>query len=284
MESIKITVTGAQATVTHAPLITSGMVGLPVELTFDDSWQMLNKVLVYRVGEQTHTQLNIDTCGLVPGKLLQPYRQLEIGVYGTDYWEGSVVIPTVWAKVGIIREAASPEGDSNADPALPIWRQLENRLEQLEKPQLLFEMNFPPTEGLMQDALSWELGNLFSFRDDQGKPRPWNDLWHLDPSLPADTDMVTKITQLLELVRQEPRAVVEIGVPNMLRICSAQNMCFINLFNKSDKLTLLALDALSEETAIGSLVLVSLDTNAMRLNTSVSSLADVNGWWMRVWR
>lgn len=283
MESIKITVTGAQATVTHAPLITSGMVGLPVELTFDDSWRMLKKVLVYRVGEQTHTQLNIDTCGLVPGKLLQPYRQLEIGVYGTDR-AGSVVIPTVWAKVGIIREAASPEGDSNADPALPVWRQLENRLEQLEKPQLLFEMNFPPAEGLLEDALRWEFGDLFLFQDDQENPRPWNDLWHLDPSLPADTDMVTRITQFLELVKQEPRAVVELGIPDTMRVSCGQNICSINWMEKTEKLTLLGLNPMEEETAPENLLLISLDANALRLNTQVSSLAHVYGWWLRVWR
>lgn len=129
MEPITITVTGADAQVQHKPLLTCGMVGVPVEFTFDESWQGLQKTAVFRVGMTTLDVLDLDTACVVPhALLLSPYRTLRIGVYGCAA-DGSLVIPTVWADAGQILPGADPSGDTSADPALPLWQQLWQKLE-----------------------------------------------------------------------------------------------------------------------------------------------------------
>ncbi len=128
MEAIKITVTGADAQVRHKPLLTCGMVGLPVEFTFDEGWQGLRKTAVFRVGMTTLDVLDLDTVCTVPhALLLTPYRTLRIGVYGCAA-DGSQVIPTVWVDAGQILPGADPSGDVSADPTLPLWQQLRGEM------------------------------------------------------------------------------------------------------------------------------------------------------------
>ena len=125
MEPIKITVTGADARVQKKSLLTCGMVGVPVEFTFDESWQGLQKTAVFRVGMTTLDVLNLDTACVVPHELLlTPYRTLRIGVYGCAA-DGSLVIPTVWADAGQILPGADPSGDASAEPTLPVWQQIQ---------------------------------------------------------------------------------------------------------------------------------------------------------------
>lgn len=133
MEAIKISVTGAQAAVETAPVLTCGMVGVPVELSFDGAWEGLQKTLVYKAGGIIRDQLDVDAAGTVPGQVLEtPYRNLQIGVYGVSA-DGTVVIPTVWVNAGQIREGANPSGDPGTQPSLPVWQQILNKVAALEE-------------------------------------------------------------------------------------------------------------------------------------------------------
>ena len=133
MEAIKISVTGAQAAVENAPVLTCGMVGVPVELSFDGAWEGLQKTLVYKAGGIIRDQLDVDAAGTVPGQVLEtPYRDLQIGVYGVSA-DGTVVIPTVWVNAGQIREGANPSGDPGTQPSLPVWQQILNKVAALEE-------------------------------------------------------------------------------------------------------------------------------------------------------
>ena len=117
MTTIKLKVNGASATAVLDGILTSGMVGVDVKITYDDTWGNLNKTAVFRVGSFSRGRENIGTVTTVPWEVLRHSgKVLEIGVVGTDE-TGNVVIPTVWASVGTIRSGtqASVPGAPNPD-------------------------------------------------------------------------------------------------------------------------------------------------------------------------
>ena len=122
---IQITCKGNSASCTRTERLTSGMVGLQCEFVFDEAWDGLAKTAGFLAGnEQRDVLLTSDTC-TVPWEVLQhPGYQLVIGVYGTNA-EGTLVIPTVYAMCGGIASGADPSGDTETDPTLPIWAQIQ---------------------------------------------------------------------------------------------------------------------------------------------------------------
>lgn len=54
-----------------------------------------------------------------------------MGVYGVDI-ANNVVIPTIWAELGMIHSAADPSGDASSDPALPVWAQIQAMIGNLD--------------------------------------------------------------------------------------------------------------------------------------------------------
>lgn len=129
MEITKIHVSGFTAQVMSRQPLVSGTVGMPVEFTFGEDWQDLKKTAVFRCDEITYTVLDLKDTALIPWELLRnPGCTLKAGVYGTSE-DGSVQIPTMWAELGKIQEGADPSGDQSADPTLPVWQQLSDRLD-----------------------------------------------------------------------------------------------------------------------------------------------------------
>ena len=94
----------------------------------DDDWEGLAKTAVFRAGEVTKDALVVDSVSKIPHEVLIPGVALEIGVYGTKD-DGAIVIPTVWAKTNLVKAGADPSGDEGADPSLPFWAELQERLE-----------------------------------------------------------------------------------------------------------------------------------------------------------
>lgn len=133
MEGIKIEVTGNIARVIERPQkITAGTVGLPIEFTFDGQWDGLSKTAVFRVRHTKKIVESLETETTVPWELLdKPGAWLSVGVYGMNA-DGSVVIPTVWANVAVIKEGADPDGDPGIDPELPVWQKLLNDMGDLQ--------------------------------------------------------------------------------------------------------------------------------------------------------
>ena len=131
MEAIKIEVTGNIARVTQKPTkLTSGTVGLPVEFTFDEQWDGLKKVAVFRAGDIKKTLDIPDGETTVPWEVMdQPKVWLSTGVYGIND-DGTVVIPTIWANVSVIRSGVDLEGDDPTDPEAPIWKTLTESVEE----------------------------------------------------------------------------------------------------------------------------------------------------------
>lgn len=128
MEYATIHISGNQATSEGLLPITAGTVGGRVALCFDETWEGFQKTLVWQGSGQTVT----DTActGVIPHEVLtRPYSPLALGVYGT---KDMAVTPTVWASLGTIQPGADPSGDESAQPSLPIWAQLLQRMEALE--------------------------------------------------------------------------------------------------------------------------------------------------------
>lgn len=103
MKAIKLTVTGSEACVTEKPVLTSGMVGLPVEFTFDEAWEGLNKTAVFKAGSRKYPVPCLQNAAIVPWEVLEkPFMTLSVGVFGADE-AGEEKIPTIWAAVDTIQ-------------------------------------------------------------------------------------------------------------------------------------------------------------------------------------
>ena len=132
MDSIKIEVIGNIAKVTDKPaVITSGTVGLMAEFTFDSQWEGLTKTAVFRACGVMKSVDDIGTEVTVPWEVLMKHGVwLTVGVTGINR-DGTIVIPTLWANVCVIKPGATTEGDPGADPTLPVWQQIKNDVENL---------------------------------------------------------------------------------------------------------------------------------------------------------
>ena len=123
MTTIEMTVTGQNACAKVSGLLTSGTVGLPVEFSFDESWNGLIKTAVFRAGNVSRDVVDIGSAVTVPWEVMQKKNcTLQIGVYGVNA-DGTLVMPTVWADAGIVAPGADPAGDASTDPTQPVWQQ-----------------------------------------------------------------------------------------------------------------------------------------------------------------
>ena len=122
MEIAKIKIDGTNAEVSDLKTITTGMVGATVGIEYDNTWDGLNKQVVFKTAFKT---VNSNGTAVPPELLRISGVNLQVGVYGyTD--DGTVAIPTVWASLGNIKPGADPEGDEAAKPTNPIWMDAVN--------------------------------------------------------------------------------------------------------------------------------------------------------------
>lgn len=100
--------------------ITTGSVGLPVNVVLSDDFDGLATTVVFRAGEVERDVVYTGKRITVPPECLtQSGIALMLGVYATDA-EGVRVIPTVWASAGTIRQGVRPSGVDPAEPT-PSW-------------------------------------------------------------------------------------------------------------------------------------------------------------------
>ena len=116
-------------------LLTAGMAkAVTVEFVFSPAWDGLTKTAVFSNGKTTVDVLAANWDGdtvPVPHEVLAvPGRHARVGVYGAD--ESGVVLPTVWVSLGKVQPGADPSGDVSADPALPVWAQLQKQIGDLD--------------------------------------------------------------------------------------------------------------------------------------------------------
>lgn len=139
LTSIKLTVTGAHAWATVSGPLTSGMVGVPVTIEYDEAWEGLTKNLVCRCGlkdsdgGETRTILNVDKTAVVAHEVMQAGQYLYLGVEGFRE-DGTLVMPTTWARSAeLIQYGADSDADPSADPLLPVWGQLQAQIDQINR-------------------------------------------------------------------------------------------------------------------------------------------------------
>lgn len=99
--------------------ITSGSVGIEVTFQLSEVYDDLAALAVFRgSGAEVSVILPEPVCTVPPEVLAEPGGNLLIGVYARD-GEGTIAVPTVWAKVGPILGGATP--DLPDTPATPDW-------------------------------------------------------------------------------------------------------------------------------------------------------------------
>lgn len=133
-----LTVTGAQACATVTGTLTSGMVGIPVTIQYDQEWDGLTKNLVCRCGrgepdsgDEQRAILNIGETATVAHEVMKADLYLYLGVEGYSP-DGKLVIPTRWAECGLIQNGATTGANLSADPTLSVWNQLQAQIEQIK--------------------------------------------------------------------------------------------------------------------------------------------------------
>lgn len=104
--------------------VTSGSVNVYlVQFEFNGDWDGLDKTAVFQSGDD---KVSVVLCESnqcqIPWEVLEnPRRSLEAGVYGTK--DGTVVLPTIWAQLGTIKEGCSL-GTNTQPPTPDVYSQI----------------------------------------------------------------------------------------------------------------------------------------------------------------
>ena len=112
--------------------IPKGIVGATVSIEYTDSaWDGLQKTVVFRSAVAKDV-LNAGSEVTIPAEVVSRAGvNLYMGVYGVDA-ANNVVIPTIWAELGLVNGAAAPSGDTSTDPSLPVWAQIQSAIGNLD--------------------------------------------------------------------------------------------------------------------------------------------------------
>ncbi len=104
------------------PLVSGAVDTVQVRFGFSEEWEGLSRTVVFQAeGRSWELCLGDDCTCHIPWEALSEHdRELSVGVYGT--LDGRRVLPTVWAKLGTIREGASP-GEAARPPTPDLWEQ-----------------------------------------------------------------------------------------------------------------------------------------------------------------
>lgn len=122
---IKINVSRTCAEATQRERLASGMQGAEAYFFFSADWDGLVKTAVFEgSGQSVDVLLTGASCEIPPEVLKKYGGMLRVGVYGASA-DGTTVIPTVYADLGIVRRGADPQKDPTTNSSLPVWAQLQ---------------------------------------------------------------------------------------------------------------------------------------------------------------
>ena len=137
----KLYVSGTRAAVYGLQKVPSGIVGAVIELSFGNDWNGLNKTAVFRGVETKDVVITGDRV-TIPAACVSAYgHRLQVGFYGV--LDENLVIPTIWADLGVIQDAANPSGDTSIDPELPVWAQLQDQINDMKGSKRIAEIYLP---------------------------------------------------------------------------------------------------------------------------------------------
>ena len=104
--------------------LTSGMVGQTIHFEYSHDFDGLMITAVFTDGKNTVDVVNPGNECIIPHEVLTNVgAAVKVGIYATRGDE--LVIPTVYATIGVVQKGADPSGDVSADPTLPVWAQIQ---------------------------------------------------------------------------------------------------------------------------------------------------------------
>lgn len=123
---VSLVVSGTEIFGVANPALTSGTVGRKAKFQFDESWDDLHKVAVFNTsGIYKDAELDENGECVIPWEVLVHNfigLPVQVGVYGKKGEE--VVIPTIYANVGLLRKGTSLSDDVSAPPSPTLIEQL----------------------------------------------------------------------------------------------------------------------------------------------------------------
>ena len=127
---IELTANGVCARAQRLEPLTSGMVGAKVAFALSPDFDGLTVTAVFTNGAVTKDVLNPgDECFIPPEVLETAGKTVKVGIYAVSGSE--LVIPTVYAPIGVVLPGADPSGDESTDPSLPVWAQIQSDVSDL---------------------------------------------------------------------------------------------------------------------------------------------------------
>ena len=128
---IKITANGVCARAQRLEPLTSGMVGAKVAFELSPDFDGLTVTAVFTNGAVSKDVLNPgDECFIPPEVLESAGKTVKVGIYAVSGSE--LVIPTVYAPIGVVLPGADPSGDTSTSATLPVWAQIEAMIGSLD--------------------------------------------------------------------------------------------------------------------------------------------------------
>lgn len=123
MEIAHLTLFDVEPLIHRKHQIPAGIIGATISIDYAGSmWEGLKKTVIFRKcvpgckhfpdDHDYYYSYKVEDTGdtvTIPEEAVnQPRVLLQVGVYGTDE-EGKIAIPTIWADVGTVRDAAAPD-------------------------------------------------------------------------------------------------------------------------------------------------------------------------------
>ena len=104
--------------------LTSGMVGQPIHFEYSHDFDGLAVTAVFTDGKNTVDVVNPGNECIIPHEVLTTVGAVvKVGIYAVRGDE--LVIPTIYAHIGVVLKGADPSGDVSIDPTLPVWAQTQ---------------------------------------------------------------------------------------------------------------------------------------------------------------
>lgn len=104
--------------------LTSGMVGQPIHFEYSHDFDGLAVTAVFTDGKNTVNVVNPGSECIIPHEVLTTVgAMVKVGIYAVKGDE--LVIPTIYAHIGVVLKGADPSGDVSIDPTLPVWAQIQ---------------------------------------------------------------------------------------------------------------------------------------------------------------
>ena len=155
--------------------LTSGMVGQPIELEYSADFDGLTVTAVFTDGKNTVDVVNPGNECIIPHEVLTTVgAMVKVGIYAVKGDE--LVIPTIYANIGIVLNGADPSGDVSADPTLPVWAQTQamignlNDLSTEAKNNLVAAINEAAQTGSGGASIAMRVdGGYIQYSTDNGK-------------------------------------------------------------------------------------------------------------------